>query len=132
MSSFSESINFIRNNFENREVIPLHEPKFNGNEKQYLLDCIDSTYVSSVGAYVDRFELMMAIKSQTSKAIAVVNGTAGIQVALKLCGVSNGDEVITQALTFIATANAISYLGASPIFSKKRKKEAKQKKIKTG
>jgi aminotransferase in exopolysaccharide biosynthesis len=116
MSSFSESINFIRNNFENREVIPLHEPKFNGNEKEYLLDCIDSTYVSSVGAYVDRFELMMAIKSQTSKAIAVVNGTAGIQVALKLCGVSNGDEVITQALTFIATANAISYLGASPIF----------------
>lgn len=116
MSSFSESINFIRNNFENREVIPLHEPKFNGNEKQYLIDCIDSTYVSSVGAYVDRFELMMAIKSQTSKAIAVVNGTAGIQVALKLCGVSNGDEVITQALTFIATANAISYLGASPIF----------------
>jgi aminotransferase in exopolysaccharide biosynthesis len=116
MSSYSESINFIRNNFENREVIPLHEPKFNGNEKEYILDCIDSTYVSSVGAYVDRFELMMAIKSQTRKAIAVVNGTAGIQVALKLCGVSNGDEVITQALTFIATANAISYLGASPIF----------------
>ena len=116
MSSYSESINFIRNNFENREVIPLHEPKFNGNEKQYLLDCIDSTYVSSVGAYVDRFELMMAIKSQTRKAIAVVNGTAGIQVALKLCGVSNGDEVITQALTFIATTNTISYLGASPIF----------------
>ena len=116
MSSFSKSINFIRNNFENREVIPLHEPKFNGNEKEYLLDCIDSTYVSSVGTYVDRFELMMALKSQTSKAIAVVNGTAGIQVALKFSGVSNGDEVITQALTFIATANAISYLGASPIF----------------
>ena len=103
-------------NYDNREVIPLHEPKFNGNEKEYLLDCIDSTYVSSVGAYVDRFELMMALKSQTSKAIAVVNGTAGIQVALKLSGVSSGDEVITQALTFIATANAISYLGASPIF----------------
>ena len=116
MSSFSKSINFIKEKFEIREVIPLHEPKFNGNEKQYLLDCIDSTYVSSVGAYVDRFELMMAIKSQTRKAIAVVNGTAGIQVALKLCGVSKGDEVITQALTFIATANAISYLGASPIF----------------
>lgn len=116
MSSFSDSINFIRHNYENREVIPLHEPKFNGNERKYLLDCIDSTYVSSVGAYVDRFELMMALKSQTSKAIAVVNGTAGIQVALKLCGVSSGDEVITQALTFIATANAISYLGASPIF----------------
>jgi len=116
MSSFSHSINFIKNKFENREVISLHEPKFNGNEKEYILDCIDSTYVSSVGAYVDRFELMMALKSQTSKAIAVVNGTAGIQVALKLCGVSKGDEVITQALTFIATANAISYLGASPIF----------------
>jgi aminotransferase in exopolysaccharide biosynthesis len=116
MSSFSHSINFIKDKFENREVIPLHEPKFNGNEKEYILDCIDSTYVSSVGAYVDRFELMMALKSQTSKAIAVVNGTAGIQVALKLCGVSNGDEVITQALTFIATANAISYLGALPIF----------------
>jgi len=116
MSSFSDSINFIRHNYKNREVIPLHEPKFNGNEKEYLLDCIDSTYVSSVGAYVDRFEFMMALKAQTSKAIAVVNGTAGIQVALKLCGVSNGDEVITQALTFIATANAISYLGASPIF----------------
>ena len=116
MYSFSPSINFIKNKFENREVIPLHEPKFNGNEKAYLLDCIDSTYVSSVGPYVDRFELMMSLKSQTSKAIAVVNGTAGIQVALKLSGVSYGDEVITQALTFIATANAISYLGASPIF----------------
>ena len=116
MSSFSDIINFIRHNFKNREIIPLHEPKFNGNEKEYILDCIDSTYVSSVGAYVDRFELMMALKSQTTKAIAVVNGTAGIQVALKLCGVGPGDEVITQALTFIATANAISYLGASPIF----------------
>jgi len=116
MSSFSDIINFIRHNYDNREVIPLHEPKFNGNEKEYLLDCIDSTYVSSVGAYVDRFEFLMALKSQTSKAIAVVNGTAGIQVALKLSGVSSGDEVITQALTFIATANAISYLGASPIF----------------
>jgi perosamine synthetase len=116
MSSFSDSINFIKNKFENLEVIPLHEPKFNGNEKEYLLDCLNSTYVSSVGAYVDRFELMMVLKSQTSKAIAVVNGTAGIQVALKLCGVRNGDEVITQALTFIATANAISYLGASSVF----------------
>lgn len=116
MSRYSDSINFIRHNYENREVIPLHEPRFNGNEKEYLLDCIDSTYVSSVGPFVDRFELMMALKSQTSKAIAVVNGTAGIQVALKLCGVRNGDEVITQALTFIATANAISYLGALPIF----------------
>lgn len=109
-------IKFIQNQFNTKGIVPLHEPKFNGNEKEYILDCIDSTYVSSVGTYVDRFELMMALKSQTSKAIAVVNGTAGIQVALKLCGVSKGDEVITQALTFIATANAISYLGASPIF----------------
>jgi len=109
-------IKFIQNQFNTKGIVPLHEPYFNGNEKEYLLDCIDSTYVSSVGPYVDKFELMMALKSQTSKAIAVVNGTAGIQVALKLSGVSYGDEVITQALTFIATANAISYLGASPIF----------------
>ncbi len=109
-------IKFIQNQFNTKGIIPLHEPKFNGNEKECLLHCINSTYVSSIGPYVDRFELMMALKSQTCKAIAVVNGTAGIQVALKLSGVSYGDEVITQALTFIATANTISYLGASPIF----------------
>jgi aminotransferase in exopolysaccharide biosynthesis len=87
-----------------------------GNEKKYLLDTIDSTFVSSVGAYVDKFESMMQDISQTQKAIAVVNGTSGIQVALRLVGVKAGDEVLTQALTFVATANAIAYNGAKPVF----------------
>jgi aminotransferase in exopolysaccharide biosynthesis len=87
-----------------------------GNEKKYLLDTIDSTFVSSVGAYVDKFESMMQDISQTQKAIAVVNGTSGIQVALRLVGVKARDEVLTQALTFVATANAIAYNGAKPVF----------------
>jgi histidinol-phosphate/aromatic aminotransferase/cobyric acid decarboxylase-like protein len=82
----------------------------------FLIETIDSTFVSSVGAYVDQFEEMMTLISKTKKAVAVVNGTAGIQVALRLVGVKDGDEVITQALTFVATANAIAYNGASPIF----------------
>ena len=77
---------------------------------------IDSTYVSSVGPYVNQFEEIMSSITKTRKAIAVVNGTAGIQVALRLVGVNNGDEVITQALTFVATANAITYNNATPIF----------------
>ncbi|MEX2410483.1 MAG: LegC family aminotransferase, partial [Candidatus Paceibacterota bacterium] len=81
-----------------------------------LLDTIDSTFVSSVGAYVDRFEEMMAEISQTKRVVAVVNGTSALQIALRLVGVSNGDEVITQALTFVATANAITYNGAEPLF----------------
>jgi aminotransferase in exopolysaccharide biosynthesis len=81
-----------------------------------LLDTIDSTFVSSVGAYVDQFELMMETITQTQKAVAVVNGTAGIQVGLRLAGVKAGDEVLTQALTFVATANAIAYQNATPIF----------------
>jgi aminotransferase in exopolysaccharide biosynthesis len=94
----------------------LHEPRFRGNEKKYVLDTIDSTFVSSVGAYVDRFEEMMQEITGTEKAIAIVNGTSALQVSLRLVGVSAGDEVITQALTFVATANAIAYNGASPIF----------------
>lgn len=98
------------------EVVPLHQPKFAGNEKKFLAETIDSTFVSSVGAYVNQFERMMAETTQTRKAVAVVNGTAGIQVALRLAGVCIGDEVITQALTFVATANAIAYNGATPVF----------------
>lgn len=109
-------ISFIRKQFPNKEFISLHEPVFKGNEKKYVTDAIDSTFVSSVGAYVDQFEVMMAKISQTQKAVAVVNGTAGIQVALRLAGVKAGEEVITQALTFVATANAIMYNGAEPIF----------------
>jgi aminotransferase in exopolysaccharide biosynthesis len=116
MSYFNSVIAFIRNQYSSQDFIPLHAPVFSGNEKKYLLDTIDSTFVSSVGAYVDRFEEMMCAITQTNKAVAVVNGTAGIQVALRLAGVKKGDEVITQALTFIATVNAIVYTGATPVF----------------
>jgi perosamine synthetase len=116
MSNYSEVVDFIKNQFKNKEFIALHEPRFLGNERKYVLDSIDSTFVSSVGAYVDKFEEMMSSISGTSKSIAVVNGTSALQVALRLVGVSNGDEVITQALTFIATVNAIIYNGSSPIF----------------
>ncbi len=112
----SKIINFIRSTFKSDEFIPLHVPKFMGNEKEYLNECIDTTFVSSVGKFVDRFENEIADYTHTKKAVAVVNGTAALQVSLRLAGVKKGDEVLTQALTFIATANAISYLGANPIF----------------
>ncbi|MBT3465547.1 LegC family aminotransferase [archaeon] len=111
------SINFIRNVFkENDKFIPLHVPSFIGNEKKYLEDCIDSTFVSSVGAYVDLFEERMSLFTQTKKSVAVVNGTSALQVALRLVGVKPNNEVITQALTFVATANAILYNNALPVF----------------
>jgi perosamine synthetase len=116
MSNYSEVIGFIKNQFDNKAFIPLHEPRFLGNEKNYVMDTLDSTFVSSVGAYVDKFEVMMSSISGTNKSVAVVNGTSALQVALRLVGVSPGDEVITQALTFIATVNAIIYNGAAPIF----------------
>jgi len=116
MSNFNSVISFIKNQHSNKDFTPLHAPVFNGNEKKYLLDTIDSTFVSSVGAYVDRFEAIMCTIAETEKAVAVVNGIAGIQVALRLAGVKHGDEVITQALTFIATVNAIVYNGATPVF----------------
>jgi len=113
---FSDIIDLIKARFPTQDFIPLHEPVFNGNEKEYLLDTIDSTFVSSVGAYVDRFEKDIAAFTGTSKATAVVNGTAAIQVALRMIGVTQGDEVITQALTFVATTNAITYNNAKPVF----------------
>jgi dTDP-4-amino-4,6-dideoxygalactose transaminase len=116
MSNYTEIIEFIRNQFPSKDFIPLHEPNFNGNEKLYVLETINSTFVSSVGPYVDKFELMMAELTKTQKAVAVVNGTSALQVSLRLSGVGNGDEVLTQALTFIATINAIIYNGASPVF----------------
>jgi perosamine synthetase len=116
MKAIPAIISFIKEAFQTQEFIPLHEPRFRGNEKKYLNDTIDSTFVSSVGAYVDRFETMMQETTGTQKAIAVVNGTAGLQVALRLAGVNPGDEVLTQALTFVATANAIVYNGATPVF----------------
>jgi perosamine synthetase len=116
MNNIKETISFIQDLYNTKEFIPLHTPTFGGNEKKYLNDTIDSTFVSSVGAYVDQFEEMMCVISKTKKAVAVVNGTAGIQIALRLVGVKEGNEVITQALTFVATANAIAYNRASPIF----------------
>lgn len=116
MLNYSETISKIQESFSTKEFIPLHEPRFRGNEKKYLLDAIDSTFVSSVGAYVDRFEEMMQSIAGAEKAIAIVNGTAALQIALRLAGVKKEDEVITQALTFVATANAIAYNGASPVF----------------
>ena len=109
-------IKFIREQFKTDEFIPLHVPTFRGNEKKYLNSCIDSTYVSSVGSYVDDFESFMIKITNTKKSVAVVNGTSGLQVALRLVGVKKGDEVITQGLTFVATANAIAYNNANPIF----------------
>lgn len=109
-------IDFIRGLYKSPEFIPLHEPKFIGNEKEYVIDCINSTFVSSVGKYVDRFEQKVADYTGARYAIATVNGTAALHIALKLAGVDQSDEVITQPLSFIATCNAITYCGAKPVF----------------
>ena len=96
--------------------IPLHRPIFKGNEKKYLVECVDSNFVSSVGEKVKEFEKQVAKFTGSKYAIATVNGTNALHIAIKLCGVKPGDEVISQALTFVATCNAISYAGARPIF----------------
>ncbi len=117
MDKYAEIVQFIRGLYNTPEsFIYLHEPRFNGNEKKYLNECIDSTYVSSVGKFVTRFEEMIAEFTGAKHAIAAVNGTAALHIALLLCDVKPEDEVITQALTFIATANAIAYTGAKPVF----------------
>jgi perosamine synthetase len=110
-------IDFIRTIFGvERGFIPLHMPYFNGNEKKYLEECIDTTFVSSVGKFVDLFEEKIAEYTGAKKAVACVNGTNALHIALLLIGVERDTEVITQPLTFIATANAISYCGAHPVF----------------
>ena len=96
--------------------VALHEPSFDGNEWISLKECLDSNYVSSVGKFVDQFELSLANYTGAKYAISVVNGTAALQIALKLAGVNSGKEVLLPALTFVATANAVSYLGAIPHF----------------
>ncbi len=96
--------------------VGLHEPRFDGNEWVYLKNCLDSTYVSYVGQYVDKFEAMLAEFTGVKKAVAVVNGTAALHIALKLAGVEHGDEVLVPSLTFVATANAVTYCGAVPHF----------------
>lgn len=109
-------IDFIKQTFHTKEFIALHEPRFLGNEKNYLNECIDSTFVSSVGKYVDTFEKEFAQKVGSKFAIATVNGTAALHIALLVAGVTKEDEVITQPLSFIATCNAIAYTQAQPIF----------------
>lgn len=109
-------ISFIRELYDTEGFIPLHEPRFMGNEKKYLNECIDSTFVSSVGKFVDCFENEVAEYTGAKYAIATVNGTAALHIALVMAGVAENDEVITQPLTFIATCNAIRYIGAHPVF----------------
>jgi aminotransferase in exopolysaccharide biosynthesis len=113
---YNNVIDFIRDKFQTKEFIPLHAPVFSGNERKYVMDTLESTFVSSVGAYVDLSEKLISEISGTQKAVAVVNGTSALQIAMQLAGVQKGDEVLTQALTFVATANAIHYTGAEPVF----------------
>jgi aminotransferase in exopolysaccharide biosynthesis len=116
MENLNLIIEKIRDIYGTRDFIPLHSPKFGGKEKVYLEHCIDTSFVSSIGKFVDQFESKIAQTTNTKKAVAVVNGTAGLQVALRLVGVKKNDEVITQALTFVATPNAVLYNNAHPVF----------------
>ena len=110
------TINFIRSIYGKEKFIPLHEPKFIGNEKKYLNECIDSTFVSSVGKFVDHFEQQITKFTGAKYAVATSSGTSALHVSLKLAGVDNESEVLTQSLTFVATCNAINYCNAKPIF----------------
>ena len=98
------------------KTYPLHEPAFHGNEWKYVKECLDSTFVSSVGKFVDRFEADLASYTGAKHSVAVVNGTAALHIALKLAGVATGEEVLVPSLTFVATANAVTYCGATPHF----------------
>jgi len=113
---YNDVVSFIHDLYGTEGTVPLHVPTFRGNEKKYLNECIDTTFVSSVGKFVDRFEEMMVEYTGTQKAVVCVNGTNALHMAMLLVGVEREDEVITQALTFIATCNAISYIGAHPVF----------------
>ncbi|WP_455592373.1 LegC family aminotransferase [Bacteroides sp.] len=113
---YSDITSFIHQLYKSDEFIPLHAPLFIGNEKKYMNECIDTTFVSSVGKFVDRFEEMVADYTGAAKAVVCVSGTNALHMAMMLVGVERDDEVLTQALTFIATCNAISYIGAHPVF----------------
>ena len=114
--SLKQLVYFVQQHYQISEYIPLHEPRFDQHEKDLVVDCIDTTFVSSVGKYVDLFEQKLAAYTGAKHAIATVNGTSALHIALLLAGVDRDTEVITQALSFIATCNAISYCGASPVF----------------
>ena len=113
---YSQVTDFVHQLFGTEETVPLHAPLFIGNEKKYLNECIDTTFVSSVGKFVDRFEEEIAAYTGAKKAVVCVSGTNALHMAMMLVGVEREDEVLTQALTFIATCNAISYIGAHPVF----------------
>jgi perosamine synthetase len=113
---FNDFIEFTRKIYSKKKFIPLHEPKFIGNEKKYLNKCIDTSYVSSVGKFVSEFEKKIAKYTGAKFAIATTNGTAALHISLLLAGLEENDEVITQSLNFIASCNAINYCKAKPIF----------------
>ena len=115
---YKDIVEFIRAQYEatDGETVILHAPTFAGNEKKYINECIDSTFVSSVGPFVDRFEKEIAAFTGAAKAVVCVSGTNALHMAMMLVGVERDDEILTQALTFIATCNAISYIGAHPVF----------------
>ncbi|EOX4793383.1 LegC family aminotransferase [Vibrio alginolyticus] len=109
-------VEFVRDTYKTDEFIPLHAPTFGGNEKAYVMETIESTFVSSVGKFVDDFERKIEAYTGTAKAVATVNGTAALHAALYMADVQRGDLVITQALTFVATCNALYHMGAEPVF----------------
>lgn len=115
MNDWAEIVKKIKS-LHQKDFVPLHEPTFNEREVDYVTDCIRTGWVSSVGKYVDRFEKDLADYTGVRRAVAVVNGTAALQIALKIAGVKEGDEVLIPSLTFIATANAVTYLHAVPHF----------------
>jgi len=115
-TQYTPVVDFIRSVYKTDSFIPLHEPRFSGNEKKYLNECIDSTFVSSVGKFVDEFENKIASYTGVKYAIATSNGTSALHISLLISGVESGDEVISQPLTFVATCNAISYCNAAPVF----------------
>jgi len=113
---FKNIIDFIKETYKSKDFIPLHEPRFFGNEKKYINDCIDTTYVSSVGKYVNEFEEKISDFTGSKFVVAVVNGTSALHIGLKLCGVVPKDEVLVPSFTFVGTVNSISYNNAIPHF----------------
>jgi perosamine synthetase len=113
---FNDFVDFVREIYDTKNTIPLHEPRFIGNEKKYLNLCIDTTFVSTMGKFVDEFENKIAKYSGTKYAVSTCNGTAALHISLLIAGVKQNSEVITQPITFVATCNAISYCGAKPLF----------------
>jgi aminotransferase in exopolysaccharide biosynthesis len=109
-------VKFIKDTYRTNEFISLHEPSFNGNELAYVTEALKSTYVSSVGRFVDEFEISIEEYTASPGAVSTVNGTAALHASMHVAGVKAGDAVITQALTFVATCNAIHHIGAQPIF----------------